>query len=558
MNKRALNIFAAIVLAVFMLLPAVQPAAAEESSLKIDQVYTCLPEMKVVFHYSNGDSEIAPVELENYILQYKDKTLERDPVRAASEYPLEITFLIDVSTSMNQRFNSLKEKLKKLYNTKEGNAKYRLVTMGEARKPVLDGSESTEEALKAIDELQPNDQSSVFWEAVGKEVANLKEQTYFARRALFIFTDGEEYNTVGETNRSEIETSLKTSGIPVYMFAMDSKDENTDTLAEIARMTGGDSKQVPKEDLNTCLDMTMEYLSKGFVLSARTDDLAQEEGKIILKVGESRAERMIDAIAEDDQVPPEIEEIRCQGKELTVIYSEPVKNADLSEAYTIKRDSKEYKVESIRPVVDPTEITIVLVEPLYNGDYTLTANGVTDMSATQNLLEEKTKGFTIDDQPYTFWVFLADCWIYLLIAVVVCAGVVIAVVLLRRKKNAPLQQGGKQVYAGQNNERVRIEAAGGKDVKLSISGRNLVRRDVKINVAGTIIIGRLASCDVSIDDAQVSRQNTALIYQNNKLYVRNLSETNGTMLNGVALREVRELQSGDTLIMGDTKIVVTY
>ena len=85
-----------------------------------------------------------------------------------------------------------------------------------------------------------------------------------------------------------------------------------------------------------------------------------------------------------------------------------------------------------------------------------------------------------------------------------------------------------------------------------------MRRNVKINVAGTIIIGRLASCDVSIDDPQVSRQNTALIYQNNKLYVRNLSETNGTMLNGIALREVRELQSGDTLIMGDTKIVVTY
>ena len=38
MNKRALNIFAAIVLAVFMLLPAVQPAAAEEGKLQIDQI----------------------------------------------------------------------------------------------------------------------------------------------------------------------------------------------------------------------------------------------------------------------------------------------------------------------------------------------------------------------------------------------------------------------------------------------------------------------------------------------------------------------------------------
>lgn len=48
MNKRALNIFAAIVLAVFMLLPAVQPAAAEEGKLQIDQIYTNLPEIRVL------------------------------------------------------------------------------------------------------------------------------------------------------------------------------------------------------------------------------------------------------------------------------------------------------------------------------------------------------------------------------------------------------------------------------------------------------------------------------------------------------------------------------
>ena len=167
--------------------------------------------------------------------------------------------------------------------------------------------------------------------------------------------------------------------------------------------------------------------------------------------------------------------------------------------------------------------------------------------------------FTVEDQPYTVKAFLADCWVYLLLAAVICAGMTVAIVVYRKKKNEKhAQPADKRIYAGQRPDHVRIEATGGKDVVLSISGRNLVRRNVKINVAGTIIIGRLASCDVSIDDPQVSRQNTALIYQNNKLYVLNLSETNGTMLNGIALREVRELQSGDTLIMGDTKIVVTY
>ena len=201
----------------------------------------------------------------------------------------------------------------------------------------------------------------------------------------------------------------------------------------------------------------------------------------------------------------------------------------------------------------------MLEKPLYNGNYTLTAVNITDKSANRNPLSDELFNFAVNDQPYTFKAFLADCWVYLLIAVVVCAGAAAAVVLLRKKKKAgSMRQGDKKVYAGQNPERIRIESTGGKEVMLSISGRNLVRRNVKINVSGTIIIGRLSSCDVSIDDAQVSRQNTALIYQNNKLYVRNLSETNGTMLNGIALRDVREIQPGDTLIMGDTKIVVSY
>lgn len=561
MNKRALNIFAAIVLAVFMLLPAVQPAAAEEGKLQIDQIYTNLPEIRVVFHCKDGDETDLEELGKACTLQYKDRILEQEPLKMASEEPLEVRFLIDVSTSMNVGlFDSLKGKLKDLYETKEENATYRLITMGETIKTVLDGSESKEEAFDAIDALQKNNQKSIFWDAVESELTSLKDSPDFARRALFVFTDGAEYDADGETTLSEIDRLLETSGIPVYVFAMDSNSKDIVTLGQIARKSGGKMEQVrTKDELTAGLDKTIEYLSSGYVITAECDDLAQEEGKIIVTLGGDKAERTVKAKAKNDLDPPQIVNIIWRDNELTITYSEPVINADNQQAYTVKREGKEYKVESVRPVVNPKEITIVLEKPLYNGNYTLTAVSITDKSANRNPLSDELFNFAVNDQPYTFKAFLADCWVYLLIAVVVCAGAAAAVVLLRKKKKAgSMRQGNKKVYAGQNPERIRIESTGGKEVMLSISGRNLVRRNVKINVSGTIIIGRLSSCDVSIDDAQVSRQNTALIYQNNKLYVRNLSETNGTMLNGIALRDVREIQPGDTLIMGDTKIVVSY
>lgn len=561
MNKRALNIFAAIVLAVFMLLPAVQPAAAEEGKLQIDQIYTNLPEIRVVFHCKDGDETDLEELGKACTLQYKDRILEQEPLKMASEEPLEVRFLIDVSTSMNVGlFDSLKGKLKDLYETKEENATYRLVTMGETIKTVLDGSESKEEAFDAIDALQKNNQKSIFWDAVESELTSLKDSPDFARRALFVFTDGAEYDADGETTLSEIDRLLETSGIPVYVFAMDSNSKDIVPLGQIARKSGGKMEQVrTKDELTAGLDKTIEYLSSGYVITAECDDRAQEEGKIIVTLGGDKAERTVKAKAKIDMDPPQIVNVICRDNELTITYSEPVINADNQQAYTVKREGKEYKVESVRPVVNPKEITLVLEKPLYNGNYTLTAVNITDKSANRNPLSDELFNFAVNDQPYTFKAFLADCWVYLLIAVVVCAGAAAAVVLLRKKKKAgSMRQGNKKVYAGQNPERIRIESTGGKEVMLSISGRNLVRRNVKINVSGTIIIGRLSSCDVSIDDAQVSRQNTALIYQNNKLYVRNLSETNGTMLNGIALRDVREIQPGDTLIMGDTKIVVSY
>lgn len=561
MNKRALNIFAAIILALFMLLPAVQPAAAEESKLQIDQVYTNLPEMRVVFHCKGGDGTDLEELGESCTLQYKDRTLEQEPLKMASEEPLEVRFLIDVSTSMDAKlFDSLKDKLKDLYETKEEKATYQLITMGETIKTVLYGSESKEEAFDAIDALQKNNQKSIFWDAVESQLTSLKDSSDFARRALFVFTDGAEYDADGETTLSEIDRLLETSGIPVYVFAVNSNSKDIVTLGRVARMSGGKMEQVrTKDELTAGLDKTIEYLSSGYVITAECYDLAQEEGKIIVTLGGDKAERTVKAKAKIDMEPPQIESVIWQDNELTITYSEPVINADNQQAYAVKREGKEYKVESVRPVVNPKEITLVLEKPLYNGNYTLTAVNITDISANRNPLSDELFNFAVNDQPYTFKAFLADCWVYLLIAVVVCVGVAAAVVLLRKKKKTgSMRQGDKQISAGQNPERIRIESTGGKEVMLSISGRNLVRRNVKINVSGTIIIGRLSSCDVSIDDAQVSRQNTALIYQNNKLYVRNLSETNGTMLNGIALRDVREIQPGDTLIMGDTKIVVSY
>lgn len=561
MKKRATNILVAIVLAAFMLLPGVQPTVAVENTLKIDQVYTNLPEIVVVFHptvHSAGETDNTS---NPYVLKYEDKTLEYEPLDKAFGCPREITFLIDVSTSMNvELFEVLKEKLLDIYKNKGENDVFRLVTMGKEKAVVLNGSESVDDATVKINGLKATADRSVFWSPLKEELDFLRNKSEFSRRAIFVFTDGAEFKDGGETTYDEIKENLETSGIPVYAFAMNSTKSNADFLGEMARKTGGSITLVQTKDtLADGINKAVAYLSEGYVITAKVQNLTEKDCKIVLSMGSDRGERTVSVRAAEDQTQPQIESVTWHDNQITIHFSEPVLNADNAQAYTIKKDGKAYKVDSAVVGTDQEVVDIVLEKTLFNGNYTVTAKGIADISARCNPLVEEPFEFTVVDQPYTVKAFLADCWVYLLIAAVICAGITVAIVVHCKKKNEKhAQPADKRIYAGQRPERVRIEATGGKDVVLSISGRNLVRRNVKINVAGTIIIGRLASCDVSIDDPQVSRQNTALIYQNNKLYVRNLSETNGTMLNGIALREVRELQSGDTLIMGDTKIVVTY
>ena len=561
MKKRATNILVAIVLAAFILLPYVQTTVAAENTLKIDQVYTNLPEIAVVFHpavHSGGETGNTS---NPYVLKYEDKTLEYEPLDKAFGCLQEITFLIDVSTSMNlELFEALKDKLLDLYKNKGENEVFRLVTMGKEKAVVLNGSESVDDATVKINGLKATADRSVFWSPIKEELDFLRNKSEFSCRAIFVFTDGAEFKDGGEASYDEIKEDLETSGIPVYAFAMSSTKSNADFLGEMARKTGGSITLVQTKDtLVDGINKTMAYLSEGYVITAKVQNLTEKDCKIVLSMGSDRDERTVSVRAAEDQTQPQIESVTCHDNQITIHFSEPVQNAGNAQAYTIKKDGKAYKVDSAVVGTVQEVVDIVLEKTLFNGNYTVTAKGIADISARSNPLVEEPFEFTVEDQPYTVKAFLADCWVYLLLAAVICAGMTVAIVVYRKKKNEKhAQPADKRIYAGQRPDHVRIEATGGKDVVLSISGRNLVRRNVKINVAGTIIIGRLASCDVSIDDPQVSRQNTALIYQNNKLYVRNLSETNGTMLNGIALREVRELQSGDTLIMGDTKIVVTY
>lgn len=68
-----------------------------------------------------------------------------------------------------------------------------------------------------------------------------------------------------------------------------------------------------------------------------------------------------------------------------------------------------------------------------------------------------------------------------------------------------------------------------------------------------VTIGRLAECDVVLADSSVSRRHAEVRRQGSEFVVADLGSTNGTKVNGVAVRE-RRLADGDEISVGSTRL----
>lgn len=80
--------------------------------------------------------------------------------------------------------------------------------------------------------------------------------------------------------------------------------------------------------------------------------------------------------------------------------------------------------------------------------------------------------------------------------------------------------------------------------------------DGAVDLTGTrLVTGRLASCDVTVDDPTVSREHAAFVRRGAQWWIVDLGSTNGTVVNGARVSEQR-LRPGDTIELGESTLAV--
>jgi len=101
----------------------------------------------------------------------------------------------------------------------------------------------------------------------------------------------------------------------------------------------------------------------------------------------------------------------------------------------------------------------------------------------------------------------------------------------------------------------------GKPVELRIENRGSVdHREVELGEGRPFVIGRKEDCDLTLvsQDKAISRKHALLIYQNDQVYLRDVSTYHNTLLNGMKTHTSDRDNMGTLLTNGDVISIGTY
>jgi hypothetical protein len=73
---------------------------------------------------------------------------------------------------------------------------------------------------------------------------------------------------------------------------------------------------------------------------------------------------------------------------------------------------------------------------------------------------------------------------------------------------------------------------------------------------GVTVVGRSATCQITIDDPLVSREHARILVEEHRITVEDLGSRNGVRVNGKAVRGVTELSDADRIRIGSQELVL--
>lgn len=529
---------------------------------KIEQIYSKLPEIKA---YVKLDADYA----KDSISAYKDSVpIVTDSVKPFSTQDgVSYIIMIDCSTSVsNRQMSDIKKCVTSFVENSNENDRFVIVSFGKTIDILSNELQERGETIAAISSMNNNQTATVLFDAVNaaNEISIKLDASCPSKHACVIFTDAVDY-TVGGTTVDELIAVAEKSSAPIYTVAIDAQNKQAiDMLGRVSRTSGGEVFVADKGIANAFSKVSDEIASlQEISFTAQSNVVGSDTSSLRIQLKNGANEVSLDKKFatpswSSDTTAPFIREVtQLSSTMLEVKFSENVENADKAENYAVRKGNAAVSVSDVLYNSASQGAVITFAEELGQGNYTISTANITDVSMEKNEIAGE----------YSFEIsgfgavminlrsFFAHYW--WAFAVLVLIGVIFLALAIIKKRKGIVIVDSKATFADSvHYEPTKAKPLPTHYLQLAVEYADGRIDKLDINITQSIIFGRSSTCEVTIDDDAMSRQHFAIELAEEKVLIQNLSATNGTFVNGVALQMPRLLVRGDVIEAGQEKFTV--
>ena len=196
----------------------------------------------------------------------EDGVVQRLTAFAGENIPLEIVVAVDVSQSMTESMATLKAAVRTFLKSLRPADQVTLLAFNDNIFTAARRSTDPEQRAKAVDRLAPWGGTALF-DAMLTSLNMVGKQP--GRRALVVFSDGEDQNSVATLKR--VEARLETSDATIYTIGLGRSVRDRDlaqVMARMSQMSGGRSFLIDAiQELDKVFADIVEELSNQYLLS---------------------------------------------------------------------------------------------------------------------------------------------------------------------------------------------------------------------------------------------------------------------------------------------------
>ena len=568
--------FIILILTALIAAASVVTAFADETANNFGRVNINMPELTVELKDTDLDDAS---EIEAYLGDSK-LTVDDAHTYDQSQDTSRVYMLVDISATMNRYRNQVREFIKSYASRMGEKDALALVTVGNEVKVVLDETNDASKIAEKVDALKFDEDYTHLCDALdtvyNKAAVTLNDYT---RSYVLAFTDCDDDTKTGVTVQ-EIADKYKSHQLPLFISA----PYNNEKFSKIARESGGGLQVIENLDEFDTFTNTIDEVSI-LKLKADNNNASGEQKKLQIKSGDKSYNINVtvsNSIADNEA--PSIKSLSFdeQNNRFVLTFSEKVTDVSSKGAYSVTDENgKKWTVKSAEAQTEADSVQLVMEDSITNGVYTVTVEGLTDVSKQKNPLSEKSKSVEVSgivpppQEPMNDGFGFPLLIIVIAGAVLVAAAIIVIVIVLASRNRQTVddsipeivppsvnaERPGQEIvneYGG-NPTTVRHHIKNENTIKLQLRVKtgNASEQVINTEVSSSVIVGRSSVCEIFIDDAKLSRQHFVLENINQELYISDLSSKNGTFVNGVKIESRRKIMNRDRILAGLSEMTVT-